>query len=135
MLSDSFDLTVVRYIRLTVTGAATYDGPWCSISDLEIICAGTSLSVTENDMFSTISVYPNPFAQTLTINIPLEIKSQVHTIRLVNLLGEVVINKIHSEGKITNMDVSNSLSKGIYFLQFLGETHNVLGSKKVIKKN
>lgn len=33
-IDRTFDEHVYRYVRLTVTGAATYDGPWVSISEL-----------------------------------------------------------------------------------------------------
>ena len=39
-INRTFDTQSVRYVRLTITGASGYTGPWASIEDFEIICAG-----------------------------------------------------------------------------------------------
>jgi len=43
VINETFAPQVVRYVKLTVTGAATYTGTWSSINELEVICSGLSV--------------------------------------------------------------------------------------------
>ena len=52
-INRTFDSQNVRYVRLTVTGASGYTGPWVSIEDFEIICAGDD---TQTDSLTVSSI-------------------------------------------------------------------------------
>ncbi|WP_405369850.1 chondroitinase-B domain-containing protein [Nonlabens sp. Asnod2-A12] len=132
-INDTFNPTVVRYVKLTVTGAATYTGPWVSISDLEIICGGVVLSNTDNILEAQISIYPNPFKNQFTIDIPNTFVNEVSSIKLVDLLGKVVYESdtITSSNQIS---INSSLTAGMYFIQLTGDNNGVLFIDKVIKQ-
>jgi poly(beta-D-mannuronate) lyase len=132
-INDTFNLAVVRYIRLTVTGAATYTGPWCSISDLEVICAGANLSVDENNLNQNIKVYPNPFDNEINVEIAPEIISKISSLRLIDIMGKV-IQENKETSNINILEFNKSLTNGLYFLQIIDNRGNVIQSKKIIKK-
>jgi len=123
----------MRYIRLTVTGAATYTGPWVSISDLEVICAGNTLSVNDNDFNSNIKLYPNPFNEELHIEFSVNSIENTSKIRLVNTLGSI-IQETDNISLSTTLKFTKSLSKGLYFVQVLDTNQQILYTRKVIKK-
>ncbi|WP_299120980.1 chondroitinase-B domain-containing protein [uncultured Winogradskyella sp.] len=132
-INDTFNLSVVRYIRLTVTGAATYSGPWCSISDLEVICAGANLSIDENDLDFKVRLYPNPFSDELNILIPSSSIGNVSKIRLVDITGKV-IEETTDIYQSTSFKFNQTLSSGLYFAQILGVNQQILSTEKVVKK-
>ncbi|WP_400075980.1 chondroitinase-B domain-containing protein [Winogradskyella sp. R77965] len=132
-INDTFNLAVVRYIKLTVTGAATYTGPWCSISDLEVICAGANLSVDENDLDFQVKLYPNPFSEELNILIPSNSIGTISKIRIIDITGKV-IGETTDISLSTSFKFNQSLSSGLYFAQVLGTNQQVIFTEKVIKK-
>ena len=132
-INDAFGFEVIRYIRLTVTGAATYTGPWVSINDLEVICAGANLSINENNIDLDISVFPNPFKDELNIEIPINKIDTISKIRLVNVMGKV-IQENKNTSQITSLKFNSSLSNGLYFIQILDANNRVLNTRKVVKK-
>lgn len=133
VFNDTFDVTVVRHVRLTVTGAATYTGPWMSISDLEVICAGSNLSVSEHLLNNKIKVYPNPFNTEIHLDIPSDKTNMISKIKLIDITGKV----IHEEDTISNLmslNLNYNLSKGMYFVQILDANNQVIQTQKLIKK-
>lgn len=133
VINDTFDLSVVRYIRLTVTGAATYTGPWVSIADLEVICAGASLSVSESFFDDEIKVYPNPFNTELYLDVPSDKMSTISKIKLVDIMGKV----IHEQkviSNLTSLKLNYNLSEGLYFIQILDSNSQVIYTHKLIKE-
>ena len=47
LITKSFDTASVRYVKLTITGAATYTGSWASLHSFQVNCAGTEEIVPE----------------------------------------------------------------------------------------
>ena len=131
-INDTFDLTVVRYIKLTVTGAATYTGPWCSISGLDVICAGVSLSVDENKINNNIKLFPNPFENEISIDAAPEIITNIASFTLIDITGKVIQEKKYIPN-MNSLKFNKLLSNGIYYLQVLNHDGLVIQTKKVIK--
>ncbi|MBW1298595.1 LamG-like jellyroll fold domain-containing protein [Aquimarina litoralis] len=80
----------------------------------------------------SINVFPNPFAQDVTIEIN-ALKSQTVTVRLYNLTNQLVVSTMKQvvPGKNT-LKMNSNLSQGTYFLQI--ETGDAVITKKLIKK-
>lgn len=131
-INDTFDLAVVRYIRLTVTGAATYSGPWCSINDLQVICAGVSLSVDEINLNDKIKLYPNPIINEINIEIAPEIMDNISRLRLLDITGKVLQEENYNSS-INKLEFNNGLSNGLYFIQVIDKNGQILQSKKIVK--
>lgn len=132
VINDIFDLSVIRYIRLTVTGAATYSGPWASISDLEVICAGVTLSLADNPIDEGIKLFPNPFHSELNINISSKSARIISEIKLLDAVGKV-IQRQKNISNIRSLNFNQPLSNGLYFLQFIGHNGKIIHSRKIIK--
>lgn len=132
VINDVFDLNIVRYIRLTVTGAATYSGPWVSISDLEVICAGSNLSVSDYGIDNQIKVFPNPFNTEIHLDIPHNITSTISKIMLIDITGKMISEQIVSHN-LTSIKTNQNLSKGLYFIQILDVNNQIIFTQKIIK--
>lgn len=89
-------------------------------------------SQTENQGISTISIYPNPFENSLTVNLgELQDLSKIQ-IEVTNQLGQLVlIQDIQSSDSMINIP-TNSLSSALYILNVKSEG-KIIKTKKIIK--
>ena len=90
-------------------------------------CDTNAASVGENNYDITkVKVYPNPASDQLTVDVNFN-KEQSLTLRLVNLLGEVVYEATYNNNDlqyVNTIDVSQ-LPNGAYFLQVNNSTYKV----------
>ena len=93
-----------------------------------------NLSVNENSFVSTLSSFPNPFTDNLTISIDLQKEGKI-SIKLLDLYGQelplmIASNTIQSKGKhILQISTEKAgLPKGVYFISVTGN-----GCAKTIK--
>lgn len=133
VINDSFAPTVVRYVKLTVTGAATYTGPWCSIADLQVICAGAVLSTANQQLDANIRMYPNPVNDCLTIEIPDVLINKVSQVQIIDLNGRIVQTTRQIDSTIT-IELSKVLSNGMYFIKISDSDQNIRSIQKFIKE-
>ena len=127
----------MRYVKLTVTGANTYTGPWVSIDRFQIFCAGnnsnTGAKSIQENINDSVIVYPNPFIRTINIDFLDNTIVPVAKIRIVDALGRIVLtadrnlqeNSIHLQG---------NFSSGLYLIQLLDANNNVIAVKKAINE-
>jgi hypothetical protein len=81
-----------------------------------------------NDLMgNNLNIYPNPVIN--KINIETALNLQNATLKIVNSLGEIVVNKQLNND--TEFDVSN-LKNGVYFLSIVSNNHTVF--RKFIKQ-
>lgn len=97
------------------------------------LCQG---SLSTNDFaLDDLKVSPNPFTNTITIELPPQIANQEFNISIVDMNGRVVLNQTsdanNSEIRISNL---NNLDKSIYFLKIESTTSDISIIKKIIKK-
>lgn len=135
IITRDFTAKEARFIKLTVTGASGYSGPWVSIEEFEVFCAGGQSRSLSLDKTVGFSYYPNPFSDQLQITLSSKESSSVSSIRLINLLGGIITEnkELQSNNNIT-LDLSQELPRGMYILQVIGANGKLLGSKKVVKQ-
>jgi len=121
VINDTFDYEVVRYIKLTVTGAATYTGPWVSIAE-------SVLSVSTNVLNNDVRLYPNPFNNEITVTLKSSRISSVSEIRLVDTLGRIIETK-KDITNTTTLKFNQTLPKALYFLQIVGNNGKLMIEK------
>ena len=161
-ITKSFPTQVVRFLRLTITGANTYNGIWSAISDLEIICAESiepdpiepnivipdviepdlsdldtdiiDPNILENNSAFEIITYPNPFIDNINI-IPGTSSPEIGVIQLTDVLGRTIFPQNIDIGK-EEISLSNleSLSSGLYLVQILSKNGILISTEKIIKK-
>lgn len=80
-----------------------------------------------------ISVYPNPFSSTLTVELPANVDSDLMSIQLIDITGKVVYEKEKlSTGQI--VQISNKLPSGVYALKWMDESRELFYTQKVVKQ-
>jgi hypothetical protein len=78
-------------------------------------------------------VLPNPFTRTLQVELELRTSENI-TVRLIDLYGRVVITKQQNIAKgqqRVTLEVTGSLSKGIYFIEIFQGTEKIYRQKLV----
>ena len=126
-ISKGFETQAVRYVKLTIIGANTYNGWWSSITGFEVLCAGevSNKSIAEVGIREEISVYPNPVQSELTVS-----NSANSTISIYDMNGKLILEKdIISD--LETFDVS-SFATGVYYAHIIGE--GTITTKKIVKE-
>lgn len=137
VISRTFTSQMVRYVRLTITGASGYSGVWASIKEFEVICAGSggsrfTLSNEEKGVQDKLRYFPNPFTQELRIQLT-KSNEGVSKIRITNILGKPVFEQGSLKaGQVVK--VLGDAPQGIYLLQWLDTQNNTIRVEKVIKQ-
>jgi len=93
----------------------------------DIIITGTDVSGVEDADWNKINIFPNPFAETITIQ---NINEEYHC-QIIDMTGRMVHSSNIANGQQLNLSQLNS---GIYNLQLFDEKGNFVISKKIIKK-
>lgn len=129
---------VVVWIRFLMhsDGGVEEDGFYFDDLNVSVIAEPTSAKDGKN-LVSSIQVFPNPFNESVKVNLNLIDRTKVLKMRLLNTLGQVDMEEyfqnIPSGNHLFELE-SSSLSKGVYFLEIFVDGVNVKG-EKVIKLN
>ncbi|WP_405205330.1 chondroitinase-B domain-containing protein [Aquimarina sp. LLG6339-5] len=137
VINRSFSEQSVRYVKLTITGASGYSGNWSSIKEFEVICSGSSQSLSnrsESLENNDILIYPNPFTTNLTIQLPKN-NTEITKAQIIDVFGREVVGKPIPNSTSNNISFVTNLPKGIYFLRLLNSANKVIKTKKVISNN
>ncbi|WP_299113959.1 T9SS type A sorting domain-containing protein [uncultured Winogradskyella sp.] len=96
------------------------------------LCQG-SLS-TENFALENVKISPNPFTQSITIELPPQIINQEFNVSIVDINGRIISNSEANtlNGEITISNLSN-LKNALYFLTIESKTSDLRITKKIIK--
>jgi carboxypeptidase T len=119
--------------RLRADAGVEGDGFYFDDLTVNVVTATTSVK-NEEEKISSLQVFPNPFSQSLKVNLNLIAPAEKLELSMVNALGQVVLNKNHKNLPAGNhlFEMENlALSEGIYFLQILVNGVNAGGQKVV----
>ncbi|MEO0896261.1 MAG: polysaccharide lyase family 7 protein [Bacteroidota bacterium] len=132
VISRSFSASAVRYVRLTITGASGYSGIWSSIMEFDVICAGnTSRKRNTDESSAELRIFPNPFQHEFTAMLPAGVE-EPSDMRIFDASGRLVLERKHiSAGD--KLRLGAELARGLYFLQWVGESGAVLNTTKLMK--
>jgi poly(beta-D-mannuronate) lyase len=128
-IDRSFAEQTYRYVKLTVTGAATYDGPWVSISELEVGCSGTAVGTRNPAVVAAAAVIklrPVPATNVLYVeNVPWEYTDD----ELRDLTGRTVL-----AGRLTEdgLNLTSVRTSGMLLLSVTGPGRPVLTRKVIV---
>ncbi len=120
--------------RLKADGGVEGDGFYFDDLTVNIITESTS-NIDEKEKISTLQVFPNPFTETVKVNLNLTVQEENLELRMVNALGQVVLNENYKnlpEGNHLFEIGKFEISRGIYFLQIFINEEKVEG-QKIIK--
>jgi len=122
----TFTSTGVYDVELTSTNAECGD----DITVIQVSVTVSTLGVEDNEL-EALNIYPNPFNNSITINLPRGFDSQNMAINLYDLRGRIIstLPVINSNNSI-QIDNLNKLSVGSYLLKIVDK----INSKQIIKK-
>ena len=86
------------------------------------------LGIEENTNPESLTLYPNPATTTFTI----ESTNKIRSIKVINVIGEVVSTSSPTGNSKTTIDLSG-VAKGIYFVQITDENKTVVNKKIVVQ--
>lgn len=97
---------------------------------------GWSRCVLSTDEFdiSSVTISPNPFTNTITLNLPASLSNDTFNVSLIDINGRVILNQTpqNINGELTISDLSN-LEASLYFLTIESATSNISITKKIVK--
>jgi hypothetical protein len=107
------------------------------IDDLNISGTASTIGLTETKQVNNLKVFPNPMSENSTLSFFLKNNTSNLNIVIRDVLGKevtkVVNNTSFSAGKYTmNIDKTNKLSSGLYFIEFNAD-NNVQIEKLIVK--
>ncbi len=89
----------------------------------------TLVAIENPELFSEISIYPNPTSELVNIDIPLNYS--LLDITMYDVIGKLIKTNPNASGKVT-FDVS-SLATGTYYLQVVNPTNQKIKTFKLVK--
>lgn len=98
----------------------------CTATSNVITVTGISTSIRDIAEFENLNVYPNPASDWVMIE---SNEEEFTAIRLMNLMGQVVLEKAFNEGKYAYKLQLNALNSGIYLL----EITNIDNHRSIVK--
>lgn len=110
---NSVDSIVARFVRITVTGANVYTGPWSSLTELRVFGEGERDPVSADDVTADnmVQLFPNPVTSTLSI----QTTDNFEAVTVYDLAGREVFRR-SLRGTTGTLDVSE-LKSGHYILR------------------
>jgi hypothetical protein len=99
------------------------------LSDFASCNPGKPLSMKNNDISNEWTIYPNPFHNETTVTFASTQENCI--IILTDMLGKEV-RKINFSGKELSVE-KNELEAGMYFLQVIDKTHQIISRKLIIE--
>ncbi len=128
--SNSANLLISPTVTTTYTLSVT-NNVGCSSSGTvtQVVSNCSSVGINEFDNDNTISIYPNPANQFMTISLMTE-SADTKIFHIINALGEVIVTeKATSSNTTLNID---NLKSGIYFVKMKSKNGSAI--KKFIKQ-
>ena len=93
----------------------------CGISDTSDCFSINTVGLDELEMDSEMLLYPNPATSSFTIKLPSN--TEFFQVRIFNMIGELVSNKLYNGNDIIINDISN-LSSGSYTVELKSESRS-----------
>ena len=110
---NAVDSIVARYVRITVSAADVYDGPWVSLTELRVFGEGERITSVQEVGDDEVVISPNPATTIVTI----EGAEAYEVVSVYDESGKKVIQRnINNTG---TLDV-RALRSGIYFIHLNG---------------
>jgi hypothetical protein len=99
------------------------------IDDVYIMDCDDTLGIKEIGNNNSISIYPNPVTDNITINAG-DLRNEIYDLRIYDVIGNLVLEKNIANNK-TSIDVS-TFSSGVYVVEV--RTENGIEVKKFLKE-
>jgi hypothetical protein len=134
-LTDTFDIFPARFVRLTVTGCAEYDGDWISIMEFRVFGDEPSTGMQTEYSVSNVRIFPNPASERVWLTTE-NMTGKPMKILVLNIHGQQVFDRVitsESGSSLTTTEINLSgLSPGIYLIKIIQGNH-ILTEKLILK--
>ena len=116
--------STTTYRRITTS---TLGGVACSLNSNDIVITILPVGIQEANIFSGITIAPNPFTSQTTISFTTEVKNA--TVKIIDIVGKEVKNITFSGSQL--LIEKGELNAGIYFVQVVSEK-KIIANKKIV---
>ncbi|MFK7934092.1 MAG: polysaccharide lyase family 7 protein, partial [Saprospiraceae bacterium] len=110
---DAVDNFEARYVRITVSGANVYTGPWVSLTELRVFGVQVNPTNTEDLLQGKVQLSPNPATSIVTMTGV----ENYHTVSVFDQVGRMVIQR--KGNNLNTLDISK-LQSGVYLVKLEG---------------
>ncbi|WP_431135328.1 M14 family zinc carboxypeptidase [Psychroserpens mesophilus] len=102
----------------------------------EIVVNVEETLTVDDAALEDMSVFPNPFSNSITIKLPYQSSNSSITIELFDVSGRSILNMsdVNSNNNQFKLDNTQSISKGTYFLKITNNTTSKSSVKQLIKQ-
>ena len=121
----------LRFVAEDVNAASVVE---VALDDIEIYSKDLSSGISSINQAFNFSLYPNPVANTLTVDLN-QLKADNVSLDIVNNLGQTVLSsqlELSARKTIKDLDIQN-LSNGVYFLIVKSESNKIEKMFSVLK--
>ncbi len=111
---NAIDSVEARYLRVTVSGADEYTGPWVSLTEVKVFGDGEQTFTNVKDLADEkVRIAPNPASSLVTI----EAGEEYNTLSVYDALGKRVVQRTINQ--LETLDISG-LQSGVYLVKLEG---------------
>ncbi len=125
-ITNLVDATLARFVRITVTGANEYTGPWVSLTELRVFGENTTSSTAEDLATNRVLLSPNP----ATSIVAMQGAGEFNSLTVYDQSGRKVMQRVINNSTET-LNISE-LRAGIYYVRFEGSEKTFIN--KLIKR-
>ncbi len=111
---NSVDSVEARFVRVTVSGAEVYTGPWVSLTELRVFGEGERIFINVDELADEkVLISPNPASSIVTI----EATEEYNTLSVYDISGKLMLKR--TINKLETLDISEFQS-GVYVVKLEG---------------
>ena len=127
---SAYDGNVIK-LRITVTTGSSFASD-ISIDDINLTADNNTLNVGINE-FRETKIYPNPFNNSVNIDLPSDFMSDSIEISIYDMHGRVLSESSSTGNTQINVDGLKHLSEGTYFIKVTNKSRGNFITKSLVK--
>ncbi len=125
--------TSIENVKITwPNGSVEESSNGITINQINNIIEGTTLSVGDNVLNSSLKIFPNPFEKDIKVDLGTMVNSDISSIKIYNTIGKLVYtSKTFIDNKIITINMPANY-KGVFYLVVESDKYSSL-VKKIVK--
>ena len=125
--------TSIEKVKVTwPNGTVEESSSGITINQYNTIIEGTTLSVSDNVLNSSLKIFPNPFKKDIMVDLGAMLTTDITSIKIYDTIGKLIYSsKTFSDSKIITINMTTNY-KGVFYLVVESDKYSSL-IKKIVK--